>query len=433
MAQLDHIAIDKRRASSILSVRSLRGAAGSDHFLVRARFRAKISHESTRRPKTSKKHRIEALKTPMIAKEYEDKLGDQLDQLDTATLSVQEHWNQFSGAINNIATQVLGSPLPKQKKTWFDGECEIALKRKNEARAKWLQIKTRLAYKSFSDERRIAYRLFREKKREHEEQQVKELEGHRNKKDIRKFYNRINSYRSLPKPVTFPCKDKNSELLLNADVAMKRWAEYFRETQNGEAAQSSIAALEKPPTYDDHVVEPPTIEEVRIAIKRLKNNKSAGLDNIPAELYKCGGNKVVDHIHQIVLKIWTQESWISQWNESWINPIYKKGDRTLCDNYRGISILNIGYKIFSSILCERLKPFLANIIGNYQCGFRPGKSTTDQIFTLRRILEKTLEFQIDTHHLFIDFKQAYDSIDRNALFTTMSSFGIPCKLNRLCG
>lgn len=411
----------------------MRGAAGSDHYLVRAKFRARISNESSRRPITSKKHRVEALKIPAIARDYEAKLGEHLDQLNTASLPAEDHWNQFSGAINSIATQVLGAPLPKQKKTWFDGECETALRRKNTARAKWLQVKTRSAHKTFSEERKITYRLFRMKKREHEEDQIKELEGHRNTKDIRKFYNRINNYRSLPKPVTFLCKDKNNQLLLNADVAMARWAEHFRETLTGEAAaEQSLAALEKPPIYDDHVVDPPTIEEVRIAIKRLKNNKSAGLDNLPSELYKSGGEKVVDHIHQIVVKIWNQESWVSKWNESWINPIFKKGDRTLCDNYRGISILNIGYKIFSIILCERLKPFLANIIGNYQCGFRPGKSTTDQIFALRRILEKTLEYQIDTHHLFIDFKQAYDSIDRSSLFTTMASFGIPSKLNRLC-
>lgn len=92
----------------------------------------------------------------------------------------------------------------------------------------------------------------------------------------------------------------------------------------------------------------------------------------------------------------------------------------------------MSYKIFSTILCERLKPYLNDIIGSYQCGFRPGKSTTDQIFTLRRLLEKTLEFQIDTHHLFIDFKQAYDSIERSSLFTSMRTFGIPSKLNRLC-
>ena len=71
------------------------------------------------------------------------------------------------------------------------------------------------------------------------------------------------------------------------------------------------------------------------------------------------------------------------------------------------------------------------MIGPYQCGFRPGKSTIDQIFTLRQILEKTHENQIDTHHLFVDYKAAFDSPIRDCLYATMSEFGIPAKLIRL--
>src|SRR5450830_859062 len=97
----------------------------------------------------------------------------------------------------------------------------------------------------------------------------------------------------------------------------------------------------------------------------MKNNKSAGLDNIPAELLNFGGDSLADHLHQIIAKIWTEETWIEQWNNSWINPIHKKGDKTLCSNYRAISILNVAYKIFSTILCERLKLYLNNIIGIY--------------------------------------------------------------------
>ena len=104
-------------------------------------------------------------------------------------------------------------------------------------------------------------------------------------------------------------------------------------------------------------------------------------------------------------------------------PIYVKE----CSNYRGISILNTAYKILSVILFERLKPYLSSIIGPYQCGFRPGKSTVDQMFTLR-ILEKTH----DTHYLFIDFKQAYDSIRRDKILSAMYVLGIPAKLVNMC-
>ena len=96
-----------------------------------------------------------------------------------------------------------------------------------------------------------------------------------------------------------------------------------------------------------------------------------------------------------------------------------------------ICILNTAYKILSIILCERLKPYLSSIIRPYQCGFRPGKSTVDQMFTLRQILEKTHEFNVDTHHLFIDFKQAYDSI-RDKLLSAMYALGIPAKLVNMC-
>jgi hypothetical protein len=58
-------------------------------------------------------------------------------------------------------------------------------------------------------------------------------------------------------------------------------------------------------------------------------------------------------------------------------------------------------------------------------------STIDQIQTLRQILEKTLEFQIETHHLFVDFKTAYDKVNRNQLYKAMLEFGIPPKLVRL--
>jgi sorting nexin-29 len=69
-----------------------------------------------------------------------------------------------------------------------------------------------------------------------------------------------------------------------------------------------------------------------------------------------------------------------------------------------------------------------DVIGNYQSGFRQGRSTIDQIFTVRQILEKCNEFGIKAHHLFIDFKAAYDSINRFNLYIAMKELQIPKKL-----
>jgi sorting nexin-29 len=69
-----------------------------------------------------------------------------------------------------------------------------------------------------------------------------------------------------------------------------------------------------------------------------------------------------------------------------------------------------------------------NGIGDYQSGFRQGRSTVDQIFTVRQLLEKCNEFGIETHHLFIDCKAAYDSVDRSNLYIAMKELQIPKKL-----
>jgi hypothetical protein len=100
-------------------------------------------------------------------------------------------------------------------------------------------------------------------------------------------------------------------------------------------------------------------------------------------------------------------------------------------NYRGISLLNVTYKIFTNILSKHLKVYTDEIIGEYQGGFRKGLSTTDHIFTLRQILEKAHEYNISLHQLYIDFKQAFDSIDRIQIIEIMKEFGIPLKLVKL--
>ncbi|PNF42298.1 hypothetical protein B7P43_G05512, partial [Cryptotermes secundus] len=83
------------------------------------------------------------------------------------------------------------------------------------------------------------------------------------------------------------------------------------------------------------------------------------------------------------------------------------------------------------MLKERLDPYIEKIIREYQSGFRPNRSTIDNLFTLRQITEKCWEFNIDIYLCFIDFKEAYDTIIRKKLRMIMSTFGIPTKLSRI--
>jgi hypothetical protein len=101
---------------------------------------------------------------------------------------------------------------------------------------------------------------------------------------------------------------------------------------------------------DIHTAEPlvpePSLVEVEIGIGKLKSYKSPGTDQIPAELIKAGGEMLCSKIHKLISCIWNKEELPQQWKESIIVRIRKKGNKTDCNNYRGISLLSTAYKIY---------------------------------------------------------------------------------------
>jgi hypothetical protein len=78
-----------------------------------------------------------------------------------------------------------------------------------------------------------------------------------------------------------------------------------------------------------------------------------------------------------------------------------------------------------------LEPYAEEVIGEYRCGFRRNGSTIEHTFAFRMILEKYYEFNINVHQVYIDFKQAYDSMDRKKLYDVVREMQIPAKLIRL--
>ena len=83
-----------------------------------------------------------------------------------------------------------------------------------------------------------------------------------------------------------------------------------------------------------------------------------------------GGARLENEILLIVAEEWDSGSMPCDWNLGIIYPIYKKGDRLDCNNYRDITVLKTAYKIFSLILQDRLVPHVEEIVGNYQRGLR---------------------------------------------------------------
>ena len=94
-------------------------------------------------------------------------------------------------------------------------------------------------------------------------------------------------------------------------------------------------------------------------------------------------------------------------------------------NYRGISLLSITAKIYNKILFNRIRDHVGPIFRRNQAGFRPDRSCAQQIHILKGIMEGFQDYQLPLTVTFIDFKKAFDSIDRKVMFAVLRHYGIP--------
>ena len=134
-------------------------------------------------------------------------------------------------------------------------------------------------------------------------------------------------------------------------------------------------------------------KEVEAAAQLLKKGKSAGVNNIPAELVQAGGEDVITALTTICNKIWQTGEWPTPWTQSLIITLPKKGNLQQCQNYRTISFISHPSEVMLKIILNRLKPQAEKINAEEQAGFKAGRHTTEQILNLRILCEKYLQHQ----------------------------------------
>jgi len=438
--QIDHVLVSSRHMSSVIDVKSCRGPnCDSDHFLVKVKVRERIANVMKGPKHEVKRWATENLsKNKELQKKYVDvlnsKLTQETDGMEGRDQTPEEIWTVTEKAILEAAKETIGEKRKTRNEEWFDEECMNIIDQKNDARKKMLQRNTRGNEERYHKARKEANKLLRKKKKEAMIQQMEEIEQLSKQNESRKFYAAVNRMRKGFQPKTSGCRSKDGQLLGEEKDIMERWAEHFEELLNEKERMilNDKETMEKEDhTNEDDLSQTPTIEEVAERIRRMKNNKAPGEDGITAELLKNGGQMLIKEIHELIKAIWKSEKMPSKWNIGTICPIFKKGDKLECKNYRGITLLSTAYKIMSSILNERLKKVVEKEIGEYQCGFRTGRGTADQLFVIRQTMEKCHEYGIDLHMLFVDFKEAFDSVNRKALIKALDEMNVPRKLIKL--
>ncbi|XP_037957054.1 uncharacterized protein LOC119686977 [Teleopsis dalmanni] len=347
--QIDHFVIDARHASSVLDVRSFRGPnIDSDHYLVAAKVRMRLSTANNVRSNVQKKLDVNKLRSRETAEAFAAQLSSRLNNQPSRSDNAGRQWGHISHSLRTTAEDVLGFQRPPRRNQWYDEECRQATAAKNAAYKRTLQsAATRTVHEQYREMRKVERCLFRRKKRDQERREREEIEVCRNRNDARKFYQKVNRLTQGFKPGASTCKDENGNLVTDTQNVLKVWKEHFSKLLSGDDNINS--AIEEMPSVspienDDVEIPPPSHNEVRVAIQRLKNNKAAGADGLPAELFKAGGDMLIGCMHQLICRIWLDESMPSDWNLSSLCPVLKKGDPTICANYRGISLIPVAYK-----------------------------------------------------------------------------------------
>ncbi|KAK6763340.1 hypothetical protein RB195_023878 [Necator americanus] len=144
----------------------------------------------------------------------------------------------------------------------------------------------------------------------------------------------------------------------------------------------------------------------------MKNGKSGGDDGISAEMLKYLPPSGIREMTKIICSIWIDERIPDSWRHAIIIPLHKKLSVTDPRNYRGISLLRVMYKLLERIILDRLIKHREETTRDEQAGFRPSRSTIDQVFIVRRVIEIWQRYSKPMQLTFLDIEAAFDSDGR---------------------
>lgn len=176
------------------------------------------------------------------------------------------------------------------------------------------------------------------------------------------------------------------------------------------------------------LISPITIDEVRSAIKRLKNNKAPGPDGLTNEFYKLLSPKLESTLTTIFNSFLKGDTPPLYFNSALLKILHKPGrDPVLPGSYRPISLLNSDYKLYTKIIAERLKVVLPDIIHQDQTGFIQGRHSVLNVRKVLAAIQWIESHRPDGNHaiLSLDAEKAFDMVAWDHLFDSLARFGAP--------
>ena len=300
------------------------------------------------------------------------------------------------------------------KKFEFSNEC-IELKKEFTSKMNYYnqnspdndkRIKMLIARKKYRRAIDLQKNLSKEKK-------VNKLQG-LDKSDPKVFWKSIKSMLNSNTPPT--------------SISEDNWVDYFQSLLNTKSEKDnqfmvyvneSLKLFERyQESTNTKLNEEISISELNQAVKELKNNKAAGIDNITNEMIKCSLPYILENLRELYNFILLKGEFPNNWNCAILTPIFKSGQINDPNNYRGIAVSNCLSKILMKILAKRINTHMSDnkLWTKNQNGFKQKSRTEDNLFILKTLIYETnVKNNKPLYTCFVDFSKYFDKIDRKLL------------------
>ena len=435
---LDYVITRQNEQNSVKITRAHRGSeAWSDHRLVRSKIKIRLPFKGRKVVrKMPKSIDCNRLKSPEITKKFVKEINTKLEKC-TISEDTESSWKAFKETLYETSCEVLGFPKRKHQ-DWFDEndpETVKLIKSMHHAHMQLMQNKCcRKLKDNYMSNKRAVQNQLRQMKEEWWRRKAEELQNAADTHNTKAFYQGLKAVYGPSLSTSSPLLSSDGKTILTEDKQiLERWVEHYSEVlnRNSNVNFDTIHALPQRKVLSNIDV-PPSFTEVHDASRKLCKGKRSGKDGIPPEVFLSGGPYLIKKLTTLLVEIWKKGEVPQDFKDASIVSLFKKGKRSLCDNYRGISLLSVAGKILARVIINRINLHLTDLVcSESQCGFRKGRGTTDMVFCLRQLQEKSREHRKPLYMAFIDLTKAFDTVSRQALWIVLEKLGLPTQMRKI--
>nr|XP_049578940.1 vacuolar protein sorting-associated protein 4A isoform X1 [Syngnathus scovelli]XP_049578941.1 vacuolar protein sorting-associated protein 4A isoform X1 [Syngnathus scovelli]XP_049578942.1 vacuolar protein sorting-associated protein 4A isoform X1 [Syngnathus scovelli]XP_049578943.1 vacuolar protein sorting-associated protein 4A isoform X1 [Syngnathus scovelli]XP_049578944.1 vacuolar protein sorting-associated protein 4A isoform X1 [Syngnathus scovelli]XP_049578945.1 vacuolar protein sorting- len=432
-SMIDFVVVSSDLRPHVLDTRVKRGAElSTDHHLVVGwlRWWGKMPVRPGR-PKRSVRVCWERLAESPVRKSFNSHLRQSFSHVPGEAGDIESEWTMFRASIVEAADRSCGRKVVgacrggNPRTRWWTPAVRDAVKLKKESYRAVLACGTPEAADGYRMAKRNAASAVAEAKTRAWEEFGEAMENDF-RTASRKFWSTIRRLRRGKQCNVNTVYSGDGVLLTSTRDVVSRWGEYFEDLLNSTYTPS----IEEAGPRDSEADSPISGVEVTEVVKKLLGGKAPGVDEIRPEFLKALDVVGLSWLTRLYNVAWTSGTVPLDWQTGVVVPLFKKGDRRVCSNYRGITLLSLPGKVYSGVLERRVRREVEPRIQEEQCGFRPGRGTVDQLYTLGRILEGAWEFAQPVHMCFVDLEKAFDRVPREVLWRVLREYGVPSQLIR---